>query len=72
MGYLQDDQGHKSAMRVMCMGSLMAAIALALLSAFGHGSNDTMTLVYGFLVAAFGGKVGQKYIEPSPEIARSP
>ena len=62
-GFLSEDNGNKSAMRLMCLMSLSAAIAFGWLVVTGRGSNDGPLIVYAFLGCAFAPKVAQKYLE---------
>lgn len=63
-GYMTDDQGNPSSMRLMSMLAFLVAAALALVEAFGLGSGESKTeLVLYFLVAAFAPKAVQKFAE---------
>ena len=59
-----DSEGNKSAMRMMCLSALWASIVLAGANALGYTADgfDSDLILY-FLVAAFGGKAGQKFAE---------
>lgn len=62
-GFLSEDNGNRSAMRLMCLMSLCAAIAFGWLVVVGKGSNDAPTIVWAFLGCAFAPKVAQKHLE---------
>ena len=71
VGFLQDDHGHQSSMRLMCLIALLTAVifgALSVLAAIkvignGSGGADAITITFGFLVAAFAPKAIQKFAE---------
>ena len=64
VGYLQDDNGNKSAMRLMCLMAMIAAIAFGALVVFrGDPSGNGLYISAMFLAAAMGGKIGQKALE---------
>lgn len=75
VGFLQDDHGHQSSMRLMCLIALAAAVvfgALSVLAAInvignGSGGADAITITFGFLVAAFAPKAIQKFAEQKSE-----
>ncbi len=64
-GYLTDDQGHPSSMRLMSMVALIAAIAFGLITLLHASANDEngLYLTASFLVAAFAPKALQKFAE---------
>ena len=72
--YLRDEQGHQSSMRLMAMLALLSAIALATIQTLnamgivGQPSESSTELPLYFLLAAFGGKVSQKFAESSKEV----
>lgn len=63
-GILTDDDGNPSSGRWMAVGALIVAALLALMPASGLTTTpmDNDVVLY-FLLAAFGGKVGQKFAE---------
>lgn len=64
-GYLTDDQGHPSSMRMMSMVALIAAIVFGLITVLLGRANDQngLYLTALFLVAAFAPKALQKFAE---------
>ena len=63
-GYMTDDQGNPSSMRLMSLLALIVAGGLACIEAVGWGSEgDQSNLVLYFLVAAFAPKAVQKFAE---------
>ena len=64
-GYLTDDQGHPSSMRLMSMVALMAAIGFGLITLIHEDANGTdgLFLTFAFLLAAFAPKALQKFAE---------
>ena len=64
-GYLTDDQGHPSSMRLMSMISLAAAILFGLITLLHGSANDEngLYLTAAFLLAAFAPKALQKFAE---------
>ena len=63
-GLLTDDEGNPSSGRWMAFGALLIAAILALAPALGFVDQPVdNNLVLYFLLAAFGGKVGQKFAE---------
>jgi len=79
-GFLEDDKGNKSAMRLMSFIALLSAIAFSVgifwqtshpvagqqLKPSGSVSEEFL-IVLSFLSASFGGKVIQKFAENKPE-----
>jgi hypothetical protein len=71
VGFFEEDSGTKSAMRLMSMLALLTAIGFGtinLLAAIGllgsaSGGADTITITFGFLIAAFAPKAVQKFAE---------
>lgn len=64
MGFFQEDNGNKSAMRLMCFIALIAAIVFGIFSVTMPGADEPGIALTGmFLTAAFGGKVTQKLAE---------
>ena len=64
-GYLTDDHGHPSSMRLMSMVALMAAIAFGLITLLHEEANgiNGVYLTVSFLLAAFAPKALQKFAE---------
>jgi hypothetical protein len=63
-GFLQDEHGNNSTMRLMCLMAMGAAIVFGAVVAWrGDPSGTGLYLVGLFLAAAMGGKVGQKALE---------
>jgi len=63
---LTNDKWQPSSVRRMCAWSLAIAALLAILEALGFTDKDFdshLTLFLYFLMAAFGGKAGQKFAE---------
>ena len=74
-GYLTDDHGHPSSMRLMSMVALIAAIAFGAITLLNANVNDTngLYLTALFLVAAFAPKALQKFAEAQfPQVPPSP
>jgi hypothetical protein len=68
IGFLEEQAGEKSAMRLMCFICLVVAVALfifASIACFMGNPGTTIATQAGMtlLIAAFGGKVGQKFGE---------
>ena len=72
-GFLRDQEGNPSCMRLISFGSFLVAGALAVMVALGETSTAEVVLVGQFLAAAVGGKVTQKHLEskapPAPDAA---
>lgn len=64
-GYLTDDKGHPSSMRLMSFVALSAAIAFGLIVLLHEGANalNGLYLTIAFLLAAFAPKALQKFAE---------
>ena len=63
-GFLTDDQGNPSSMRVMSVVALVASILFGLVPVvFPDYKDVSMYMHTTFLTAAFGPKVAQKWIE---------
>ena len=67
-GFLDENPGEKSAMRIMCLLALVAAIILFFISAIGGlvGNQNTAQATQAALTllgTAFSGKVAQKIVE---------
>jgi len=68
-GFLQDNNGNNSAIRLMCFMALITAIAFGsytLVNSKDVGPVGT-NLTFAFLAAAFGGKVAHKFAENSSQ-----
>ncbi|MEB3189698.1 MAG: hypothetical protein VKL42_05065 [Snowella sp.] len=64
-GFLQDNNGNNSAMRLMSLIALIAAICFGsytLVNSKDVGSVGT-NITFAFLAASFGGKAAQKFAE---------
>ncbi len=66
-GLLTDDHGKRSMMRLMSFISILAAIAIGLITVLAdqNQGNDGGLITGSFLLAAFAPKALQKYIENS-------
>lgn len=64
-GYLTDDEGHPSSMRLMSIVALMAAIAFGILTLLDGADHDYngLYLTTAFLLGAFAPKALQKFAE---------
>ena len=76
-GYLTNDSGQPSSMRLMSMVALLAAIALGFLTLKGHAAEAQtgLYLTSLFLIAAFAPKALQKFAEakfPPPPTPPTP
>jgi len=64
VGYLTDDSGNPSSMRMMSLISLIAAICIGSITMFKEDAQYVgINLTYSFLVAAFTPKTVQKFAE---------
>ena len=59
IGFLTDNTGTPSSMRLMCVISLGAAVVFGALVVLGKAGPDGFAMATAFLVVAFGGKVSQ-------------
>ena len=66
-GWLTDDEGNPSAMRLLSAASFFVAVAFGGLIAVGNVGTDRLELVIYFLVAAFAPKAVQKFAEKRPK-----
>lgn len=64
-GYLQDDAGNNSSMRLMCFLSLLGAFLFGWM-AIEKSSDYGLYVFYGFLAGAFAPKALQKIFELMP------
>ena len=78
-GYLTDDEGHPSSMRLMGMVALMAATAFGILTLLDGAADDYngLYLTTAFLLGAFAPKALQKFAErkfplPAPDGPNGP
>lgn len=63
-GFLQEDNGHKSSMRLMCFTSLLASIMFGLITIMRGGpGSEGIYITFGFLLGAFAPKAVQKFAE---------
>jgi hypothetical protein len=69
-GFLQEDNGNLSSMRLMCFMCVLAAIGFGLLNiwlvASGKADGGGVQLSLEFLLTGFGGKTVQKFAEKKP------
>ena len=63
MKFLEESDGNKSSMRLMCMMSLISSIVFGILTIMPNGSQNGEVITFGFLVAAFAPKAVQKFAE---------
>ena len=66
-GWLTDDEGNPSSMRLLSTASFFVAVAFGGMIAVGHVGTDRLELVIYFLVAAFAPKAVQKFAEKRPK-----
>ena len=66
-GWLTDDEGNPSSMRLLSTASFFVAVAFGGFIAVGHVGTDRLELVIYFLVAAFAPKAVQKFAEKRPK-----
>lgn len=64
-GYLQDDNGNSSSMRLMCLLSLLGAFLFGWM-AIDKGGDNGLYVFFGFLAGAFAPKAIQKFVEVMP------
>ena len=65
VGYLQDDNGNNSSMRLMCFLSLLGAFLFGWI-AICKGGDNGLFVFFGFLIGAFAPKAVQKFAETWP------
>ena len=69
VGFLQDDEGHNSSMRLMSLVALIAAIMFGILTMRSNSTQarntDGTMITFSFLIAAFTPKALQKFAEKS-------
>lgn len=64
VGFLQDNEGHNSSMRLMSLIALFAAIMFGILTIRSNDGNTDGTLItFSFLLSAFAPKALQKFAE---------
>ena len=64
---MNDDNGNPSSGRYMAVGALIVAAFLAIVPMVTSAEPVENDLILYFLLAAFGGKVGQKFAERSKQ-----
>ncbi|WXT99930.1 MAG: hypothetical protein Ctma_0636 [Catillopecten margaritatus gill symbiont] len=63
-GYLCDEEGQKSSMRLMSMMSLIVAVLFSGIVVYkGDATDNVMIIIVFFLLAAFAPKAVQKFAE---------
>jgi len=62
-GFFDEDNGNRSAMRLMSFVALMASIMFGGLTLQGGGGSEGLYITFGFLTAAFAPKAVQKFAE---------
>lgn len=63
-GFFQEDNGHKSSMRLMCFTSLLASIMFGIITIlYGGPGTEGLFITFGFLLGAFAPKAIQKFAE---------
>ena len=65
VGFLDEDAGQKSSMRLMCFISLIAAIGFGAITLLVKGPDGStgLFITMGFLLGAFAPKALQKFME---------
>lgn len=63
IGFLEEDNGHKSTMRAMCFTSLIAAIIFGGLTIYLQDKGSGLYITTMFLIGAFAPKYLQKFVE---------
>ena len=64
VGFLQEDNGNNSSMRLMSFIALITAIVFGLVTLFNENAKEVgINLTFSFLVAAFTPKAVQKFAE---------
>lgn len=67
VGYLDNDLGQRSAMRLMCVIGLGASVLFGLLAMLMPGAAQTGLYLAGmYATLAYGGKAVQRFIEGAP------
>ena len=62
-GYLEEDNGNKSSVRLLSFIALVAAILFGVLTILTPNGSEGIYITFGFLLAAFAPKALQKYVE---------
>ena len=62
-GYLDEEEGAHSSMRLMCIISLAASIGFGLLTILRPAGGDGVYITMAFLLGAFAPKALQKFAE---------
>lgn len=65
VGFLDEDSGTKSSMRLMCFISLVASIGFGMITLLRPGTDGStgLFMTMGFLLGAFAPKALQKFME---------
>lgn len=66
-GWLTDDEGNPSSIRLLSVASFGAAVAFGAMIAIGDVGTDRLELVIYFIVGAFAPKAVQKFAEKRPK-----